>query len=149
MKKTIIFLVMAATLITGTILSGCNSTPLTPEEEAAQVKVDEAKDELKDAQKEATAEEWELFKTESEEKIRINELSIAEFKDQMSMSNRKLDAVYLEKIDTLEKQNKSMKDRIFNYEKRKGNWESFKLEFNHDMEELGKALKDITVDNKK
>ena len=29
------------------------------------------------------------------------------------------------------------------------NWESFKREFNHDMSELGDALKDITVDNKK
>jgi len=27
-------------------------------------------------------------------------------------------------------------------------WETFKREFNHDMDELGKALKDLTVDNK-
>ena len=29
------------------------------------------------------------------------------------------------------------------------NWESFKREFNHDMDEIGQALKDLTVDNKK
>jgi DNA-directed RNA polymerase subunit N (RpoN/RPB10) len=34
------------------------------------------------------------------------------------------------------------------YEKSQSDWEAFKREFNHDMEELGKALKDLTVDNK-
>lgn len=28
-----------------------------------------------------------------------------------------------------------------------GDWESFKREFNHDVDELGQALKDLTVDN--
>jgi len=28
-------------------------------------------------------------------------------------------------------------------------WQSFKREFNHDMDELGHSLKDFTVDNKK
>jgi hypothetical protein len=35
------------------------------------------------------------------------------------------------------------------YEKKQSDWESFKREFNHDMDELGQALKDLTVDNKK
>jgi len=127
----------------------CQSTPSTPEETAAQAKVDSAKSELKEAQKEATAEEWAAFKIESEEKIRINELSIADFKDRMSTSESQFDALYVEKIDKLEKQNKNLKAKIENYEKRKSNWASFKSEFNHDMEELGKALSDLTVDNKK
>ncbi len=31
----------------------------------------------------------------------------------------------------------------------KENWEIFKKEFNHDMDELGKAFKDLTVKNVK
>jgi hypothetical protein len=36
----------------------------------------------------------------------------------------------------------------FNDENQKS-WESFKTEFNHDMEKIGKAFKDITVNNVK
>ena len=31
----------------------------------------------------------------------------------------------------------------------KENWEKFKTEFSHDMDELGKAFKDLTVKNTK
>jgi len=148
MKKTIYSLAIAI-LIAGTVFTGCQTTPSTPEEEAAQANVDSAKQELKEAHKAASAEEWEAFKVESAEKIRINELSIADFKDRRSTSESQFDALYGEKIDKLEKQNKDLKARIENYEKRQSNWESFKSEFNHDMDELGKALNDLTVNNKK
>lgn len=149
MKKSISSLIIATALIVGSIITGCQSVPSTPAVEAAQANVDSAKQELKAAQNAATAEEWEAFKVESQEKIRINELSIADFKDRMNASESKYDALYVEKIDKLEKQNKNMKARIENYENRKSNWASFKSEFNHDMDELGKALKDLTVDNRK
>jgi uncharacterized protein (DUF3084 family) len=145
----VIYPLAIALVLTAVIFTGCNTTPTTPEVEDARSKVDSAKLELKAAQKAATAEEWEAFKTESETKIRINELSIADFKDRMSASARKSDALYLEKIDKLEQQNKDMKARIDNYEKRRSDWASFKSEFNHDMDELGTALKDILVNNKK
>ena len=31
--------------------------------------------------------------------------------------------------------------------KKKIKWEKFKVEYNHDMDELGKAFKDLTVKN--
>jgi uncharacterized protein (DUF3084 family) len=148
MNKVIYFVAIAITLTAG-MFTSCNTTPSTPEVEEAQAKLDSAKQELKEAELTATDEEWEAFKTESEMKIRTNELSIADFKDRMGTSARKFDALYLEKIDKLEQQNKDMKARIDNYEKRQSDWASFKSEFNHDMDELGLALKDILVDNKK
>lgn len=42
-----------------------------------------------------------------------------------------------------------MKRRSIYYEKSQSDWETFKREYNHDMDELGNALKDLTVDNKK
>jgi hypothetical protein len=148
MKKTNFVFTLAMTFAAMVFLTGCQLSSATPEEEAAQAKVDEAKQELKAAEKAATAEEWEAFKSESETRIRINEISIAEFRDKMSISDRKVDVLYEEKIDKLEKQNKDMKNRIVSYENRQSNWESFKSEFNHDMDEISKAMKDLLVDNK-
>jgi hypothetical protein len=148
MKKLIITLMVVVTVITSTIITACG--PSTPKEDAAKAKVEDAKEELKDARKEATAEEWKAFKDESELKIRDNEIRIAEFKAKIKETGKALDALYEKKIDALEQQNKDMKARIDAYETNKeSDWEAFKREFNHDMDELGQALKDLTVDNKK
>jgi hypothetical protein len=149
MKNVIYTFTIAVTLMAGSLFYSCQASSVTPEEEAAQAKVDSAKLELKDAQKAATAEEWEAFKVESAEKIRINELTIADYKDRRSTSEAKFDPLYAEKIDKLEKQNKALKNRVDNYEKRQKNWASFKREFNHDVDELANAINDLTVDNKK
>jgi hypothetical protein len=42
-----------------------------------------------------------------------------------------------------------MRGRLVAYDKSQSNWESFKREFNHDMDEIGKSLEDLTVDNKR
>jgi predicted nucleic acid-binding Zn-ribbon protein len=148
MKKTILTLIIATAFFTGVIFNGCS--PATPKEEAARAKVDDANEELKDARKAATAEEWKAFKDESELKIRDNEIRIAELKTKIKKSGKELDAVYERKIDALEQQNKAMKVKIDVYEKDvKSDWDSFKREFNHDMDEIGKAMLDLTVDNKK
>ncbi len=152
MKKIIYSLVIATILIAGIEFTGCQTRPQSTEEIAAQAKIDSAKQDLLEAQQTATTEEWEAFKTESEIKIRINELSIADLKDRMFESGKKDDVLYAENINKLEKQNEALKARIKNHdnaENRKVKWETFKSEFNHDMDELGKALKDLTVKNTK
>lgn len=149
MKKIIYTLAFTSFIVAGSIFSSCQTSSSTQEEENAQDRLDSAKMELKAAQTAVTDQEWESFKVSTNIKIRDNELRIADFKDKLSISEGKLNAVYIEKIDKLEKQNKNMKARVENYEKRQNNWESFKSEFNHDMDELGNALKDLTVDNKK
>jgi len=148
MKKTIITLAMASTLIAGAMLTGCQ--PSNPKVESAQENVQDAKQELKAAQKEASAEEWKAFKDESEVKIKDNDIRIAELKAKLKKSGTKLDALYEKKIDALEQQNRDMKARIDGYESSvHSDWDAFKREFNHDMDQLGQALKDLTVDNKK
>ncbi|MFN0047523.1 MAG: hypothetical protein ACKVOU_00200 [Cytophagales bacterium] len=43
-----------------------------------------------------------------------------------------------------------MKKKMDDYkEDGKENWEKFKTEFNHDMDEIGNAFKDLTVKNVK
>lgn len=48
----------------------------------------------------------------------------------------------------LEHKNQSLKEKMSYYKDEGDNkWESFKLEFDRDMDNLGKALKDLTNNN--
>jgi len=155
MRKLIYSLVVTTALLGGTILTGCQ-TP-TQKVDNAKVTVQDAKQDLKDAQKDAnaelqkiaTAEEWKIFKSESEVKIKDNEIRIAELKVKIAKPGQIFDDIYANKINTLEQKNSDLRIKMDAYEKSQSDWEKFKQEFNHDMDELGQALKDLTVDNKK
>jgi serine phosphatase RsbU (regulator of sigma subunit) len=118
--------------------------------------VKEAKQDLKKVQADANEEaqklekeqEWETFKSDAEITIRNNEIRIGELRVKLRKEGKILDPMYEKKIETLEQQNKDLKKRIEDYEKNQSDWEIFKREFKHDMDELGKALKGLTVDNK-
>ena len=154
MKKTIITLAVAVTLVAGALFTGCKSP--AQKEDAAQDKVADAQEDLNAAQKDAnaaeikvaTTEEWTAFKIESEGKIKDNEIRIAELKAKKNKPGKTFDKLYEERIETLEQKNMEMRARINTYENSQSDWETFKREFNHDMDELGKALKDLTVNNK-
>jgi hypothetical protein len=155
MKKKIFILVVTSVFIAGTIFTGCQSS--TQRQETAQVKVKEAREDLNSAKKEAneadqvvaTAEEWKTFRSESELKINANEVRITELKAKMNKPGEILDPLYSKKITTLEQQNKDLRAKLFAYEKSQTNWESFKREFNSDMDAIGDAFKNLTVDNKR
>lgn len=115
----------------------------------AKEEVVEAKQELKEAKRDSIA-EFNEFKKESELKIKENDKSIADLKIKISKMNAKDKADNQKKISALEEKNTKLKYRLNNYKiEEKGKWTSFKSEFNHDMSELGNALKDFGTDNKK
>jgi hypothetical protein len=153
MKKYIIILAASTMVAASALFTGCE----TPEKkvENAQDKVQDAKRDLKEVQKDAEAQKmadsdaFRVFKTESEVKIRDNEIFIDDLRTKMTKSGRKLDAMYEKTIADLEQKNRDMRARIDSYGKNQGDWESFKREYNRDMDELGVALKNLTVDNKK
>lgn len=155
MKKTTITLFATAMLVAGSVFTSCKSP--AQKEDAAQTKVEDAQKDLNEAQNEAnaesqkvaTAEEWAAFKIEADAKIKSNDAKIAELTIKMNKPGEILDPIYKKRIQMLEQQNKDLKNRLFVYEKNNSDWEKFKREFNHDMDELGQALKDITVNNKK
>jgi DNA repair ATPase RecN len=155
MKKNIFILAVTIVVMAGTIFMSCQSS--IQKQEAAQAKVKDARQELNSAQKDASAaaqvvateEEWEAFRNESELKIKANETRINELNVKMKKPGEIFDEIYEKKITNLEQQNKEMRARLAAYETSQGNWESFKREFNHDMDGIGQALKDLTVDNKK
>ena len=77
MKHKIITIAVASMIIAGAMFTGCKSPD--QKEADAQAEVQDAKEDLNDAQndanaeqqKVATAEEWQLFKTDAEAKIKI------------------------------------------------------------------------------
>jgi hypothetical protein len=154
MKKAIFTLAIVTSFFAGAILTGCQSS--AQQAEAAEVKVLEAQQDLSKAEAKASeatiimvnTEEWQTFKTESELKIRDNEIRIAELRFKMKKPGKVFDSFYAKRIDALEQKNKNLKIRMETYDKNQTNWESFRDEFKHDMKELGQAFKDLTVDNK-
>jgi flagellar biosynthesis GTPase FlhF len=142
-------------LIAGSVFTSCESQAQKDEKEknrieTEQKELNERKIEVNAAaQKVADAEEWKQFKAASELKIKENEIRIDELKLKKSKPGKMLDELYQNRIEALVTRNKELKERIYSYEKNQSDWEVFKSEFNHDMDELGKALKDFSVDNKK
>lgn len=155
MNKSIYILAATTMFMAATAFTSCQSS--AQKADNAQAKVEDAKADLKDAQKDANAaaqkaanaEEWKVFKEETEIKIKNNETRITDLKAKMKLSGKTLDAVYAQRIDALEQRNKDLNARLVAYDKGQSDWESFKREFNHDMDELGQAFNDLTVNNKK
>lgn len=153
-RKTIYTLALI-TFIVGSVLVRCQSS--TKKEEIAKDKVadareevQDAKEELMNARKEATAEEWKAFKNQTNIAINENEIRITDLKAKMKKTGNAIDPLYVKKVKELEQKNKDIKFKVETYKNDKASdWESFKREYNHDMSELGQALKDMTVDNTK
>jgi hypothetical protein len=64
------------------------------------------------------------------------------------MPGKTNDADYTKRIEELRKRNTDLKTRLDNYDTNTSDWDIFKREFSHDMDELGQSLKDFTVNNK-
>lgn len=123
----------------------------TPAEkvENAETKVAEANKALDKANEEYTA-DIEKYRVENAAKVAANDKALAEFKIRIASEKKETREAYLKKIAELEKKDSDLKKRLADYKATgKDNWQIFKTEFSHDMDELGKAFKDLTVNNVK
>jgi F0F1-type ATP synthase membrane subunit b/b' len=139
----LVFVVMG--FIAGTLLKGCQK-PAESKVENAKENVGTAKDELKDAQAEYQA-EWQKFKTESQQAIESNEKQIDGFKVKMEKAGSKARAKYDRNIATLERKNRDLKKKLEEY-KDEGHekWNTFKTDFNREMDEIAATMKDLFKD---
>ncbi len=154
--KNSIMLFIVTTFLAGTILTGCQTSAEKVED--AKANVTDAKQDLKDVKAEASADEqkaaneaaWMEYKAGVETTIDANDAMIADIKAKMKKTGKTMDKLYNQQIDAIEQKNKELRARINGYKATtQSDWESFKREFDHDMDELGAALKDLTVNNKK
>ena len=138
---------MAAGLIVAAMLPGCNSP--SKKVENAQENLDQAEQELDQHQKDSIL-EFLAFKKASEDRISDNEKMIESFKARMATDRTQMKETDQKIIDELEQKNINMRKKIDEYkEKGKDEWEAFKVGFNHDLDELGNAIKALKVKNTK
>ena len=146
MRKSILALAAFA-LMAGAMSTSCNSSSQKVDD--AQNSVKEARQDLDAANKEYLA-EIENFRVEMAARIDANDKRIAELKANLVHEKKEARADYKKRIDALEQKNRDLKKEMDEYKATgRENWEIFKTEFNHDMDQLGQAFKDIGVRNTK
>lgn len=101
MKKSI-FTLAIVSFVMGSIFTSCK--PNTEKEQAAQENLDSAKvavtnaqNELIEAKRAATAEEWQVFKDDTDAKIEDNTAKIAELKLKIKKTGKEIDKEYQKK----------------------------------------------------
>jgi chromosome segregation ATPase len=143
--KKLIFTLSATIMLTGVIFTSCNTA--AEKVDNAEEKSIKADEDFNSAKEEYLA-DIENFKKETNAKIDANNLTIADFKVKIATSKKDAQVYYQEQIAILEQKNIAMKEKMDAYqESGKDNWESFKTEFNKDMNDLGEAFKNFTVKN--
>lgn len=154
MKKSILVLAVA-TVLAGNVFQSCKSN--SEKESEALDKVQDAKENLDDVTEDinedsiakANDAEWQTYKSEAITTITANETRIAELKKAISKPGTTFDKSYIKNIAVLENKNAALKVKITNYENNQTDWDSFKREFNDDMNELGEAIKEIKIKTNK
>lgn len=107
----------------------------------------DAESELNQARQDSIT-EFLKFKIEHQNQIRANEKSIADLRLGLASVSKENKAIYEKKLAELEGKNNALKIRLTEYnEEEKDQWQSFKTEFKSDMNKLGKAFSDFTVNN--
>ena len=136
MKKSIGILVIAIAVF----FVSCKSAQ--QKELDAQQNLSQARQDLSATQA-SNANEWQTFRSESLIKIKENDKRIAELKIKMNQPGNTFDGMYRTRIEKLEAKNKELKSKLKNYDGKQTDWKTFKSDFNRDMDEIGKNIKDL------
>jgi len=144
-----VFVLVAAVIITSCQSSANKVETAQDKVRDAKEKVISAKSDLIIAQQDSNA-EYQKFKKESDEKIMAHNKSIAEFKARIAKEKKEIQGKYEMELAILEQKNSDLKKKLDGFkEEGKDKWDKFKAEMSRDMDELGKAFKDLTVKNNK
>ena len=151
-KQSIYVIALASFATVAVFFTSCDNNNNKYGSERAEDAAEELRDAKKDldeAQREYTI-KYNDFKREMDNKITENDKAIAALKADVRERNAEAKANWNTAVNDLERKNQSLKDRINDYKvDGNANWEEFKREFNHDMDRLGEALKDMTQNNVK
>jgi hypothetical protein len=81
------------------------------------------------------------FRRNEEELIRKNNENIAELKEKIRKDKTTIATTYNTQLDTLEAENSRMEQKLSKFgESTKADWESFKHDFNRNMDSIGKSI---------
>lgn len=145
MKKSFGTLVISI-ILAGTVLTSCSSP--ADKVEDAQDNVEAAEKEL--AESEAYAKDVADYRSLTEMQIAENEKNILAFNARIDSQKAEAKSEYKAKIAELDAKNSDMKKKLADFNSdNKSVWETFKKEFNADMEALAKAFVDFSTNDKK
>jgi septal ring factor EnvC (AmiA/AmiB activator) len=147
LRKSVLAYSALCLLTSAFLLSGCMDS--AGKVASAEEKVTEANKDLENANAAYLA-DVEKYRRETAARIAENNATIAAFNARVENEKREVDAEHKKKIAALEQKNTDLKKRLADYKAEgKDKWEIFKSEFSRDMQELGAAFKDLTVNNVK
>lgn len=142
---------MLTCAITGVIAMTVFTVVGQENKEASKAREDliEAQTDLREAKIDSAA-DFQKFKMEAELKISENDEKIAALKEKSWNEKKDTEQKYEEKVAALQQKNDNLKKKIKESDATKtSKWSLFKREFNHDMDDLGRAIKDLGVDSTK
>lgn len=86
------------------------------------------------------------YRIETANRVALNEKSIKDFNLRIANEKNEARIKYLKKIVELENKNTDLKKRMEDYKAdSREKWGTFKSEFNKEMDDLGKSIKDLTT----
>ncbi|WP_281542238.1 hypothetical protein [Maribacter aestuarii] len=166
MKKRILLTIMSSILICSLLESCRDSATKNANVDATDENIQQAADNLakiaRQSQEDIEIEmkaEWEKFRSESEVAIDNTGTEIQVLRDKIAIVGKKESEGLNKELDTLEQRNKRLKERLAERSRRfkenlvefneaaKEKQGKFQREFQHDMKELGSALKNFFKDN--
>jgi hypothetical protein len=124
------------------LLVACTTTKAEKVDEASE-NVQNSQDDL-DKANENYAKEVAVYRTSVESDLRENKLEIVKIQSQKTNAKDEILASRNEKIGAMRKRNDELELRIRHYRgDNKENWKEFRHEFDNDMSELEKSIKDF------
>lgn len=115
---------------------------------SAQIEVVEAKQDLQ--QSRADSAEYAKYKAEVEIILKENKMKIAALKANMKSVDKESQTLYNKMIDELDQKNSELELKIKEFQKdSKENWDNFRLDFNKQMDQLGKSISEMAHKNMK
>ena len=149
--KTYILKTILTTSIIGLFMTSCNNSPTAKEKDVKEATQDliDAEADLDQAEYDSIS-DFNTFKESIQLKLVENQKVIDDLKLKIT-SKRKVERDIDEvEINKLEKRNTDLRLKIENYEQGPAQkWALFKVDFNNELDDLGKSISEMADRNKK
>ena len=150
MKTKLIYKVLLTVLVSITI-SSCNKSPKAKEEVLIDAKqdVETAKEDPNEATSDSIV-EFNKYKSSIQIKLAENEKVISDLKAKIKDKDRKTQTLYYKQLENLQLRNAELKLKIETYKQGPTQkWELFKVDFNNELDKLGKSISSTANNNLK
>lgn len=150
MRTRIILNLLLAVLVSISI-SSCNKSPKAKEAELNEAKqeVENAEVDLDEAKTDSVY-AFNKYKSSIQIKLVENEKVITDLKAKIEDKDRKTQTLYYRQLENLQIKNTELKLKIENYKQGPTQkWELFKVDFNNELDDLGKSISNTVKNNMK